>query len=89
MTRPRNNVPRYLHSNCVQCQFKENCFSTEDVTNGQGDISVAKKQQLLVNDLEQHLNFMRAALHPELMQQHLRVSHVLPILCFGARLLFF
>jgi hypothetical protein len=59
----------------VQFQFQD-CLPIKDVTNEQGVLSVGEQQQSLVNDLDQHLNVMRASLHPELIQQFLRVSCV-------------
>lgn len=52
-------------------QFQD-CLPIKDVTNEQGVLSVGEQQQSLVNDLDQHLNVMRASLHPELIQQFLR-----------------
>ncbi|KAG0567110.1 hypothetical protein KC19_7G110800 [Ceratodon purpureus] len=52
-------------------QFKS-CLPIVDITNEQGNLSVAKQQQSLVNDLDQHLTVMRESLHPELIHQFLR-----------------
>lgn len=62
-------------SSTVQFQFKS-CLPIVDITNEQGNLSVAKQQQSLVNDLDQHLTVMRESLHPELIHQFLRVSLV-------------